>query len=1420
MPQRSHRWYWVLLAFLVVLGLQHACQKDNPVRPGPAASARIGLLQADRAIIGPGESISVTATVVQGPGLGTPVGGVAVKFGEVGDGTSGTFSALENVTNGSGVAETKFWPSTGAPGLVSIGAWVDGTTEKQYVTIKVLGPTALVVSTPGGIRVLADGSTGLTISVVATTISADGAGPLPLVGLTIVLTAGDDFIDANHNGIWNSGEEVTADRNGDDLWTAEGSLPGSVTTDENGAASFRYTAGHAAGSVYLRMTGSTGGGVFEVLTLEQISPARIVTLESETTEMPADGVSQAAVTVSVKKWVDSGVAGWVLSPAANLVLFCTAGEPFTDTNGNGFFDPSEIPVDLNGNSRWDPMGSVPSSVTTGADGTATLTYRAGTEPGTCAIRATTTAGEFGILNLQLVSLSPARELDVILNPLPPHPFYADGLGSVNGCVIVMDDIRRSLAGKKATIVAGEKFTDVDADGLFDAGDVLLDDADGNGVWTSAGIVTWDGTDLTGPDGRACFTLAVGDIPMRVWIHAAVDGVIAEASFDLAAPLPVSSVTLQRTFEAMTILGGGGVTCNTLAATCLTYDDQPAPAGTIVRFCLTGPGGGEHLESAAAGCVDAVTDASGRAVAVLYSGTKPGWVEVIATSGIASGSMDIFLDPGAIRLTVALGPPDPPYYANGVMLVRGTVTARDLGGEAVVGKLVTVVVGEHFDDVNANGVFTPGTDRLLDDADNNGVWTSAGTVTVADRTGADGKVGFEIVVGTVPMHAWVHAAVDGVVADGQLDLWALPAAFLTCAADSSWLTPGNQCQVRTSVSDANHNPVVDGTPVYFTVDEGVVQGTDGPGVSYTQNGVAEATFTAPATSSDSLASIIASTPRASGGLLDCISDIQIRVGGGSDPVSAAFLTCAADSLQMGPGNQCRVWAQVLDVNHNPVSEGTAVYFTVDEGMVDPAVSYTVRGVAEATFKAPLTSVDGVASVIASTPAASGSDLQCASDIRIPGGFGTSCSVTLVPDLPEIAVRGTGATEQTLLHARVFDCRDMPVGAGEQVAFVITAGPGGGEAFTCCECDSVVILTDATGSAEVTLRAGTRSGTVEVRAYALSSVGVAAHSPVAIAAGPPAFLSVGVEQCNILTCLTVADPNPGVALVYDTYHNPVRDGTAVYFTANYGMVRGRTELGSSTTQRGEAVFEWLTTGWPECGVVTITASTLGGGLRHTVSFIGSGPAHSAGFASPSAAMVSLPADGATELPLRIELLDSNGLYVLPTDVDLTAVYGAIGSAETSADGCNASIAKATYVAPILIRDFSNTTPDDGVGGIDVVRVLGGFGPEGDTLRVQLLTGPASALKSVMEVGTSMRVSDQSYFTVTVKDAWGNPLGGHQLTITAPGATVTAQGITDSYGVVGGLSFTAPAVAGSVYLEVRDMDPVYSGNMILRQTVTVAE
>ena len=226
----------------------------------------------------------------------------------------------------------------------------------------------------------------------------------------------------------------------------------------------------------------------------------------------------------------------------------------------------------------------------------------------------------------------------------------------------------------------------------------------------------------------------------------------------------------------------------------------------------------------------------------------------------------------------------------------------------------------------------------------------------------------------------------------------------------------------------------------------------------------------------------------------------------------------------------------------------------------------------------------------------------------------------------------------------------------------------------------------------------------------------------------------------------------------------------------------------------------------------------------SFIGSGPAFSARFVAPSDSLVSLHADGDTELPLRIEVLDYNGL------LRLALRGGVVGGLRR--DRRDREVRRRLQrqhrqgdlhradSRPRLLLHARPIRPMTASAASTSCRCRPASGPRGTSCSVQLLTGPASAAQSAWTFATSMRPDDQSYFTITVKDAWGNPLGGHRLMIAATSGVITTEGVTDSYGVAGGLSFIAPDLPGTVYVEVRDVTADFNGNMILRKSVTIAE
>jgi len=74
------------------------------------------------------------------------------------------------------------------------------------------------------------------------------------------------------------------------------------------------------------------------------------------------------------------------------------------------------------------------------------------------------------------------------------------------------------------------------------------------------------------------------------------------------------------------------------------------------------------------------------------------------------------------------------------------------------------------------------------------------------------------------------------------------------------------------------------------------------------------------------------------------------------------------------------------------------------------------------------------------------------------------------------------------------------------------------------------------------------------------------------------------------------------------------------------------------------------------------------------------------------------------------------------------------------------------------------------------------------------------------------------VEIKDAWGNPLGGHRLSLWASDGIIDEEAITDAGGLASSLSFTAPDTEMTVSMEIRDLDPQYSGGLIIRRAISI--
>ncbi|MEX0906239.1 MAG: Ig-like domain-containing protein [Balneolaceae bacterium] len=159
---------------------------------------------------------------------------------------------------------------------------------------------------------------------------------------------------------------------------------------------------------------------------------------------------------------------------------------------------------------------------------------------------------------------------------------------------------------------------------------------------------------------------------------------------------------------------------------------------------------------------------------------------------------------------------------------------------------------------------------------------------------------------------------------------------------------------------------------------------------------------------------------------------------------------------------------------------------------------------------------------------------------------------------INVAETGGTVNTAFTFAVQDSAGRTVGQGFEMGFEIIRGPGGGESIT-----PEFGETNSSGTVTTNLFSGDSSGTVRVEAVIeRPDVGLTIRSTpvlVSISSGFPheENFNVGPRVYNFDAYNLIAEnhTNPITASVGDLKGNPVKEGTAVYFSAsNGGLVNG--------------------------------------------------------------------------------------------------------------------------------------------------------------------------------------------------------------------------------------------------------------------------
>lgn len=195
-------------------------------------------------------------------------------------------------------------------------------------------------------------------------------------------------------------------------------------------------------------------------------------------------------------------------------------------------------------------------------------------------------------------------------------------------------------------------------------------------------------------------------------------------------------------------------------------------------------------------------------------------------------------------------------------------------------------------------------------------------------------------------------------------------------------------------------------------------------------------------------------------------------------------------------------------------------------------------------------------------------------------------------PSIGVKESGAIESAEIVFEVRDSSGALINEDNAIDlnFMFGATVNGGEYLYPASA-----TTNALGRATVTLNTGTIAGVVQVIAEASVNGKTIRSKPVLIAihGGFPTqdVFYVACEKLNYPALGVVGFSIPFTAYAGDKYNNPVRPGTSIYFTTNYGIIGGS----SLTDDAGTATSNLLTEPWPDDevygpGFFTVTAKTV--------------------------------------------------------------------------------------------------------------------------------------------------------------------------------------------------------------------------------------
>ncbi|MHC2999105.1 beta strand repeat-containing protein [Microbacterium sp. HJ5] len=545
--------------------------------------------------------------------------------------------------------------------------------------------------------------------------------------------------------------------------------------------------------------------------------------------------------------------------------------------------------------------------------------------------------------------------------------------------------------------------------------------------------------------------------------------------------------------------------------------------------------------------------------------------------------------------------------------------------------------------------------------------------------------------------------------------------------------------RATVVDEFGNPVA-GVQVDFAVDAPAVLGS--ASATTDADGLATTTVTS------STAGSFDVTAQIAGSALTGSPAAAQFVNGAADPGSS-FFTVTSGTRTADGADAHTITVTLLDASDNAVSGGEAGIavqpgpFTVS-GFTETAAP----GVYEATVTATQAGTKNLTVVVLGSTLTGGDGVNPKSVAFIAGP--PSAGDSTLTTTTGTRVAGVGTHTAT---ARVLDPEGNPV-AGASVTFTVS-----GSAVAT----PATATSDASGNAVAAI-SSTAAGAVIVSA-SLGGVTVGGDGTsrtVTFVAGPVSAAASGLAVSPAGPIVVGADYTV-VATTRDAFGNPVQ-GASVTFGGPAAL-----DLSSTSGTSGADGTVTITVTSEVAGSHSLTAQVAGApitGSPAPLAFVAGEP--DAAASALSVTTGDRVADGTATHVATAAVVDGfgNPLQGAVVDFGLPAALTGAATCTTDAAGtCDVALTSAT------------------AGAFALTAAIDGEPISGSGATVRFVAGGADASQSSLTVSTGTRTADGVAFhtaQVTVRDAKGNPVGGHTPVVTATGLTASGGCTTNAAGV----------------------------------------